>query len=85
MKQAMNEAREQDGQADVSTKARLLSLRDERDRLLSRLLILSMRHGWKIPQMNRVAAATSNRRAAEESVFGSVDVLVKRRFAAEAG
>jgi hypothetical protein len=84
MEQAMAEAREQDGQASLETKARLLSLRDQRDRILSRLLILSMRHGWEIPDLEPAAAKASSRREAEDSVFGSVDTLVKRRFAAEA-
>ncbi len=84
MDQAMAEARTSGGQASLETKARLLSLRDERDRVHSRLLILSMRHGWDIPELDPAAAAASNRKEAEDSVFGSVDTLVKRRFATEA-
>ena len=85
MDQAIAEARDSDdGKADPSTKARLLSLRDERDRLFSRMLILSMRHGWAIPPFDRPAVTRSNRQEAQDSVFGSIDVLVQRRFAEDA-
>jgi hypothetical protein len=84
MSQAMAEARRNDGKADAATKARLLSARDERDRLFSRMLILSMRHGWEIPDLDRSTVTTSSREEAVNSVFGSIDVLVQRRFAAEA-
>ncbi len=84
MNKAMSEARSNDGSADAVTKAQLLSLRDERDRLFSRMLILSMRHGWAIPDINKPTVSTSSRKEAEHSVFGAIDTLVNRRFAAEA-
>lgn len=84
MDKAMAEARDSGGTASNETKARLLSLRDERDRLFSRMLILSMRHGWEIPDLDEPTATTSSRQEAEQSIFGSIDVLVRRRFAAEA-
>jgi hypothetical protein len=84
MTQAMAEARDNDGQANPETKARLLSLRDERDRLFSRMLILSMRHGWEIPDLDKPAAASSDGAEAAQNIFSAVDVLVRRRFAAEA-
>jgi hypothetical protein len=84
MDAAVAEARTQDGKANLETKARLLSLRDQRDRIYSRLLVLSMRHGWAIPDLDPDEKADASRREAEDSVFGSVDELVKRRFAAEA-
>jgi len=84
MDKAMNEARNNGGSADPMTKAHLLSLRDERDRLFSRMLILSMRHGWAIPAIDKPIVSKSSRKEAEHSVFGAIDTLVNRRFAAEA-
>ena len=84
MQQAMAEAAGNDGQANPETKARLLSLRDERDRLFSRMLILSMRHGWEIPDLDKPSVNSSSGKEAEASVFGAIDELVRRRFAAEA-
>ena len=84
MKRAMEEARGNGGQANPETKAELLSLRDERDRLFSRMLVLSMRHGWAIPDLDRSTAPTHERKQYEDAIFGSVDVLVQKRFTAEA-
>ncbi len=84
MDQAMAEARSNGGSADPVTKARMLSLRDERDRLFSRMLILSMRHGWEIPDIDKPTVNRSSRQESVESVFGAIDVLVNRRFAANA-
>ena len=84
MDKAMSEARSNGGSADAVTKAQLLSLRDERDRLFSRMLILSMRHGWAIPDIDKPTVSKSSRKEAEHSVFGAIDTLVNRRFAAEA-
>ncbi len=84
MDKAMNEARNNGGSAEAMTKAHLLSLRDERDRLFSRMFILSIRHGWAIPDIDKPTVIRSSRRAAEHSVFGAIDTLVNRRFAAEA-
>ncbi len=84
MDQAMAEARTNGGSADPVTKARILSLRDQRDRLFSRMLILSMRHGWEIPDFDKPTVNASSRQESEQSVFGAIDVLVNRRFAADA-
>ncbi len=84
MDKAMSEARNNGGSAERVTKAQLLSLRDERDRLFSRMLILSMRHGWPIPDIDKPTVIRSSRQEAEHSIFGSIDTLVNRRFAAEA-
>ena len=84
MDRAMSEARDNDGKANPETKARLLSVRDERDRLMARMLILSMRHGWEIPDLDKPTVSKSSRQESEDSVFGAVDVLVNRRFTMEA-
>lgn len=84
MERAMTEARNNGGKADAETKARLLSLRDERDRVLARMLILSMRYGWPIPEVDEPAVTKSSRQEAEDSIFGSIDILVQRQFASEA-
>ncbi len=84
MLQAMAEARNNGGSAEPETKARILSLRDQRDRLFSRLLILSMRHGWEIPDFDKPTVSRSSRQEAQHSVFGAVDSMVNKRFAADA-
>lgn len=84
MNRAMAEARENEGKANPATKARLLSLRDERDRVFARMLILSMRHGWEIPDFDKPTVTPASRKEAEDSIFGAIDVLVRRQFAAEA-
>ncbi len=84
MIQAMAEARSNGGSAETDTKARILSFRDERDRIFARLLILSMRHGWEIPDFDKPTVSRSSRHEAEQSVFGAADALVNRRFAADA-
>ena len=84
MIQAMAEARSNGGSAEPETKARILSLRDERDRIFARLLILSMRHGWEIPDFDTPTVSRSSRHEAEKSVFGAADALVNQRFAADA-
>ena len=84
MLQAMAEARNNGGSAEPETKARILSLRDERDRLFSRMLILSMRHGWEIPDFDKPTVSRSSRQEAQNSVFGAVDSMVNKRFAADA-
>ncbi len=48
------------------------------------MLILSMRHGWEIPDLDRPTVKKSTRAEAEQSVFGAVDALVKARFTEEA-
>ncbi len=84
MIQAMAEARSNGGSAEPETKARILSLRDERDRLFSRLLILSMRHGWDIPDFDKPTVSRSSRHEAQQSVFGAVDAMVNQRFVGDA-
>ncbi len=84
MDQAMAEAKDNGGTASPATKAKLLSLRDERDRALARLLILSMRYGWEIPAFDEPSVTASSRQEAEKTVFGAIDVLVQRRFAGDA-
>ena len=66
------------------TKARLLSLRDERDRLFARMHVLSMRYGWEIPQFDKPTVQTSSRQEAQDSVFGAADAMIRQRFTAEA-
>ena len=45
----MQEARDNGGEASLETQARLLSLRDSRDRTMSRLIIVASRHAWDVP------------------------------------
>ena len=83
---AMSIARRRGGEADLETKARLLSLRDHRDRLMSRLTMLSLRHGWELPYSGpeAVANAVAAAPAAHREVFQGADHIINARFEAEA-
>ena len=81
---AVAQARAENGYVNFVTKARLLSLRDQRDRRHSRLLILSARHDWVVPTLRTRPARFASAQESVKSVFGSVDVLVQRELAIEA-
>ena len=84
MDQALTEARGDNGHVDFETKARLLSMRDQRDRLHARLLILSARHDWVVPAFKTRTTKITNTQETMDGVFGSIDVLVQRRLTLEA-
>ena len=81
---ALRQARGEYGHVDMETKARLLSLRDRRDSLHARMLILSSRHGWVVPQLKRLPVKVTSVQESVDSVFGSIDVLVRRQLTDEA-
>jgi hypothetical protein len=84
MDEAVAQARGENGHVNFVTKARLLSLRDQRDRLHSRLLILSARHGWAVPLFRTRPARFVSAHESVDGVFGSIDILVERRLTVEA-
>ena len=83
---AMNTARKRDGEADLETKARLLSLRDQRDRVMSRMTMLALRHGWALPNSGADGAesAASAVPTPHQEVFKGADHIIRARFEQEA-
>lgn len=90
MSKAMEVARSNNGKADQVTMAELLSLRDKRDRIMSRLTVLSLRYGWELPSSapGSSSEATSSalpRAIQQQPVFRPAEQLIQARFADEAG
>ena len=81
---AMNEAREGDGQASLETQSRLIALRNERDRVMQRLWIVALRHGWKVPGISPSDDELADIPSEEEEVFKGAEFVIKARFADEA-
>ena len=86
MAKAMNVARQRGGDAGLESKARILSLRDQRDRIMSRLTMLALRHGWELPFTGPAGAATPAAAVPEPhpEVFQGADHIIKARFQEEA-
>ena len=84
MAYAVGQARRENGQVSLETKARLLSLRDRRDRLVARMLVISARHDWDIPDFKRRPARIKRTKEPADRVFGPIDVLIRRRLTREA-
>lgn len=81
----VNEARENDGSASLSTRAEILSLRDEIDRKMNRLMLIALRHGWDVPTFDLENPGTPEPAVSRsEEVFSSADSLIRSAFAAEA-
>ena len=84
---ALAEARAGDGKAHADTKATVLALRDEIDRKTTRLLMVSLRHGWDVPNFSAEAEKGRPRPPAltsRESVFRPVDGQVRALLAEDA-
>lgn len=86
LSQAVAEARENEGDAKMGTKAKVLAARDELDRRMIRLSSVALRHGWEVPTIDELKSDTSTHivRSDREQVFAPVDALVQQRFAQEA-
>ncbi len=85
VRKGMREARDHGGRARVESLATLLSLRDRRDRVMARLTLLGLRHGWELPGSsppgdNKLIAPPSPR----QEIFNPADRIIKKRFAVEA-
>ena len=85
LNRAMRQARANGGQSDLMTLADLLALRDSRDRVMARLTLLGLRHGWDLPDSQSAFSAEKIQvRTASEQVFEPAERIVKARFAEEA-
>ncbi len=85
LNRAMRQARANGGQSDLTTLADLLALRDSRDRVMARLTLLGLRHGWDLPDSQSAFSTEAIQvRTASEQVFEPAERIVKARFAEEA-
>ena len=83
MKQAVLETQKQ-GQATLETKSRLLSLANRRDRLINRITLLALRHGWSIPGRHTPKA---NRKGSHDEtlrIFEPADRMIRTKFKQDA-
>jgi len=83
MRQAILETRE-DGKASLETQSNLLALSDKRDRIVNRVTLLSLRHGWDIPNADRLSANTAQIADARKRVFEPAEQMIKQKFAQDA-
>ena len=83
LQQAFNE-KKKDGKASLEAKSRLIALSDKRDRTCDRLLLLSLRHGWDIPDTDKPGADSSPVADEKERIFTPADQMIREKFAQEA-
>jgi hypothetical protein len=84
---AMGEARDSEtGEASLASQADLLALRDKRDRLMNRLMLLSLRHGWEMPDFNTGERGEEGGAHDDEvrEIFSASSNVLRARFAEEA-
>ena len=84
---AVNEARNNDGKALAKTKAKIVALRDEVDRKTTRLLMVSLRHGWEVPNLAaETSTASSGSIAADykKQMFAAIDGKIQETLTGEA-
>ena len=85
LNRAMRQARANGGQSDLSTLANLLALRDNRDRVMARLTMLGLRHGWDLPDSQSAFSTEAIQvPTASAQVFEPAEQIIKARFADEA-
>ena len=81
---AVKEVKQQ-GEASLETKSNLQSLENKRNRLMDRLLMLSLRYGWDIPDRNApVNSSVKDSTEERDRIFAPADEIIKKRFAQEA-
>ena len=82
---AMQEARESTaGKASLEIQSQILALRNRRDRLMNRLLIVALRWGWETPDFNQPSDVKNGSAPTEsEQVFEPADQIITARFAVE--
>ena len=80
--QAMSE-KHQDDQTSLETKSKIMALADKRDRILDRLTIISLRHGWEIPDSKN---DQNGSKVSDEKkrIFAPADEVIRERFAQQA-
>ena len=67
------------GDASLETKSRLLALSDKRQRIMDRLLLLSLRHGWDIPDPEMPAVSGTPQVLDEKQrIFAPADEIIKQ-------
>ena len=82
---AMREARESTaGKASLETQSQILALRNRRDRLMNRLLVVSLRFGWEVPDFNQPSNVQNGSAPTEsEQIFEPAEQIISARFAVE--
>lgn len=83
MQQAISEAKKE-GKATLETKSRLLALTDKRDRILNRITLLSLRHGWDLPESDSPNDTATEIPDERERVFEPAEQMIKQKFAQDA-
>jgi hypothetical protein len=83
MKQALVEMK-RDGKASLETKSRLLSLTGRRDRLVNRITLIALRHGWDIPGTDTSEDKASQVPDEKHRVFEPADQMIKEKYARDA-
>jgi hypothetical protein len=81
---AVNEVK-RDGGASLETKSRLQNFEGRRNRIMDRLLMLSLRYGWDIPDRNMpIDKSVSESMGERDRIFASADEIIKKKFVNEA-
>lgn len=83
LQQALSETKAK-GNASLETKSRLLSLTDKRDRLINRITLIALRHGWEIPGSEPPDVNASPVPDDRQRVFEPADQMIRDRFARNA-
>jgi hypothetical protein len=83
LQQALNETKT-NGEASLEIKSRLLSLTDKRDRLINRVTLIALRHGWEIPGSEPPGVNSAPVPDDRQRVFESADQMIRDRFASDA-
>ena len=82
---AMREAREStSGKASLETQSQILALRNRRDRLMNRLLVVALRWNWEVPDFNQPSDVKNGSAPTEsEQIFEPAEQIITARFAME--
>jgi len=72
------------GEASLETKSQLLSLADRRDRIINRITLLALRHGWDVPSSDKPEATASEIPDERQRVFEPAEQMIKDKFAKDA-
>ena len=73
------------GDATLETKSRLQSLENQRGRIMDRLLLLSLRYGWDIPDRSMPIGESAQPSTEDrDRIFAPADEIIKKRFVEEA-
>ena len=83
MKRAVAET-QKDGKASLETKSQLLSLRDRRDRIINRITLLALRHGWEVPGSDKPDVTASEMADERHRVFEPAEQMIKEKFGKDA-